>query len=976
MFDPSPSPRVFALPLGVDFAAEVARGLRHRLADTPPHAIARVQVIVNTARMQSRLTQALMAQGPGFLPRIALISDLAGSGDAGHALRTRLQLAQAMRQFLAAQPDAGPTTAAFALADSLYAVLDEMQGEGVSLEQIEALDVSPHSQHWERALRLLRLIARYLGQPDGGQARLRAAVMALEQRWQQNPPEHPVILAGSTGSRGPSALLAQAVARLPLGAVILPGLDTDLPDAVWQRLSDPLTSEDHPQYRHARLFQALDLSPATVPLWTDASPAAPRRNALVSLALRPAPVTDQWRHDGVALGDLHQACADLSLIEAPDPRTEALAIALALRDAAARGERAALITPDRILARRVTAALDRWGIRPDDSAGRPLALTPPARLIRQIAQILAQGLGPDSLIALLKHPLVHSGEGRGGHLLRVRTLEMELRRDTLPLPDDRLLDKVTARHEASEGWTAWLRAHLSALRARPEGDLPVHLGNLITLADALAASAGEEGSSGRLWDEDAGQATRRALDALAAEAEHGGALSCAEFAALLDNLFSGEELREDAETDPRIAIWGTLEARAQSADLVILAGLNEGTWPATLTPDPWFNRTMRLQAGLLLPERQIGLSAHDFQQAIAAPRVILSRARRDAEAETVPARWLNRLTNLVQGLPAQGGDAALGDMRRRGDGWLSLAQALEDDHSALPPGIGRRNPRPAPAPPAGNRLKGLSVTEIETLIRDPYQIYARRILGLEHLDPLIADGDARLRGILFHKIVERYVDAHPPGTPADPQDFMAIARDELEANCPWPSLRLLWLGQAQALASPFSDWNAGLSSRPIVHEKLGRILLTGGFELRGRPDRIDADPDGFLTVYDYKTGAPPGKAEQKLFAKQLPLLAIMTEDGAFAAAAGQAVAAGAYVRIGRAFAVSETPFDPAGLRQHRAELTQLVDAYARPDQGFAALRAPRSDRREGLNPYHVLARLGEWDITDPAQRLIVGDHDG
>ncbi|HBB82406.1 MAG TPA: hypothetical protein DC031_03815, partial [Sulfitobacter sp.] len=78
--------------------------------------------------------------------------------------------------------------------------------------------------------------------------------------WQDAPPQHPVILAGSTGSRGTTALLMEAVARLPQGAIILPGFDFEMPTAVWNELDQALLAEDHPQYRFRKLMNMLGVS--------------------------------------------------------------------------------------------------------------------------------------------------------------------------------------------------------------------------------------------------------------------------------------------------------------------------------------------------------------------------------------------------------------------------------------------------------------------------------------------------------------------------------------------------------------------------------------------------------------------------------------------------------------------------------------------------------------------------------------------
>ena len=972
MFDPAHGPRVFGLPPGADFPALLARGLRQRLATQPPEAMARTEVFVNTARMQSRLREALIAQGPGFLPRIRLIADLAGTPDET-PLRARLELAQLIRGLLRSDPSLAPISAAFPLAESLFRLLDEMQGEGVSPERLGALDVSQHSQHWERSLRFIRLITRVLGAEGGTQARLAAAVRRLALEWQDNPPSHPVIIAGSTGSRGPTAALMRLVARLPQGALVLPGFDFDMPTALLDGLDNPLLHEDHPQFRFARLIGDLDLRASAVRRWVDVPPPDPARNALVSLALRPAPVTDQWLTDGPALGDLTPITQGLSLIEAPDARAEAMAIAMCLRQAVVDGKKAALITPDRVLSRRVTAALDRWLLRPDDSAGRPLDLSAPGRFLRQVAAMMVRPVSAEDLIALLKHPLAASEAGRGDHLRHLRDLELHCRDKAIPFPDAGRLRAWAQLREDRRIWADWVIDGLQRVGDSDEKPFAERVAALRALAEFWARGA-EGSASGALWDASAGEAALALIEQLARNADAGGPQGANDFLGVLDTLLAAGQVRESGSTHPDIMIWGTLEARAQGADLVILGGLNEGTWPATPAPDPWFNRKMRLDAGLLLPERQIGLSAHDFQQAIGAPEVVLSRALRSAEAQTVPSRWLNRLVNLISGLPVQSGDTALAGMRARGRIWLEQARRFEADVSRVPDACARRNPRPAPAPPRHARPKELPVTRGETLVRDPYAIYAERLLNLRVLRPLAPEADARQRGTILHRIPEEYIRHHPPGTPPALDSFLAIAETILAEECAWPAIRAHWFARLERVAPGFVAWNAALDGQPVLRERRGALTIgTPPFTLTGQPDRIDRGPDGRLRLYDYKTGSLPSKAQMPHFNKQLLLLSIMASEDAFGLGPAD-VAEAWFIGLGSSFKSQDVAVTPDELGKHRAEFLRLIEQYRRPEQGFTAQRAVDFERH--TRDYDALSRRGEWAPGDPVMTIPVGDHDG
>ena len=955
-----PRPNLFALPPGADFPAELVAGLLARLHGQPPEALARVTLILNTQRMRRRVAECLTASGARLLPRLLLVTEVPQTlcrqplPPAVPPLRRRLQLARLLERLLDTGSTPFPRAGLYDLAESLAGLIDEMQGEAVPPERIAALDVGNHSAHWAQTQAFLGIVTQALaGEGLDPEARQRQAIAALAADWQTAPPPDPVILAGSTGSRGTTALLMQAVARLGNGAVVLPGFDFDLPTAVWLGMDDALTAEDHPQYRFRRLMEMLDCGPTDIRPWSEASAPAPDRNRLVSLSLRPAPVTDQWLTEGQALPDLIPATQDLTLIEAPSERAEALAIALVLRQAAETGTPAALVTPDRALTRRVTAALDRWGIRPDDSAGRPLALSAPGRLLRQVAGLFGQRLTIDTALAILKHPLVFSGPGRGAHLMLTREFELHARRNgpAFPTAESLAAWATASALPGTADWAAILGATLCGHEEIGTTPLPDLVARHLSTTERLARGFADQGT-GTLWEKEAGIEARAAMTDLAAEAGSGGAVTPGDYANLLRTVLA-REVREPETVNPAIMIRGTLEARVQGAELVVLGALNDGIWPAQTAPDPWLNRAMRKAAGLLLPERQIGLSAHDYQQAIAAPRVILSRALRGAETETVPSRWLNRLVNLMEGLPDRNGPPALAAMRQRGQVWLDLAAAFD-----RPPGLAKAAHRPSPRPPVALRPKRLSLTEIGTLVRDPYAIYARHVLRLRPLDPLRPEPDPRLRGIVLHEILETFVRQGGQ----DRDRLLQIAAGVLEAHVAWPLARSVWLARIDRAAEAFLRFSAGTGGVPVLIEKKGAVQVEGlEFTLTGKPDRIDLLPDGRLHLIDYKTGTPPTKAQQKAFDKQLLLAAAMAERGGFPGLDPAEVARLTYVGVKGDLKEEVTDLQPGEIDQVWEEFRSLLSRYAQPGLGYTARRAPH-DKAYGSD-YDHLSRFGEWDMT-------------
>ena len=978
MFEPADGPRCFALPVGCDFSRLFLDGLAARLRGRPPEAMARVTIFVNTRRTQRRLHDLLLARAPGFLPRIRTIPDLAHDPlpqatipPAVPPLRRQLELSRAIFALLQAEPDLAPRSAAFDLAESLAGLMDEMQGEGVDPAKLRMLDMGDHAAHWQRSLKFLDILAPCFADrsaPDT-EARQRMVVEYLARRWRENPPEHPVIVAGSTGSRGATALFMRAVAKLPQGAVVLPGFDFDMPENVCALLSDPETGAEHPQAGLIRFLDSIGMPPGELPLWHSCDTSSSSRNKLISLALRPAPATDYWLREGPALGDLTPAVQELSLLEADSPRQEALAIALCLRAALEEGRKAALITPDRALGRQVTAALDRWRILPDDSAGHPLALTPPGIFLTLTAALAESGADTGALAALLKHPLTHSGSpGRGEHLLRSRALELGTRehprarlRGGPPEPDFAAIAAWAATREDDPGaraWAAWLTACFTA--PGPEGPRPLadHIARHLKRAERLAAGPAPEGDN-PLWQKAAGEAARALFADLERSADACGAITTAEYMALLRNLMHRTEIRDPPPTaHPRITIWGTLEARVQGADLVILGSLNEGSWPKLPDPDPWLSRSMRAALGLPPPERRIGLAAHDFQQAAGAPRVLFSRAIRDADSPTVASRWLTRLTHLLSGLGERGTEALAG-MRARGQRWRDLAMAMED------PAPRARAPRPSPRPPVAHRPRKLSVTRINTLIRDPYSIYARDILRLHPLDPLHPRADALLRGQALHLVMEEFIRATKESMPENAAErLLEIAAEVLEREIPWPATRRLWLARLARIADSLvaDEMRRRRHSTPLALEVAGAREIAGlRFTLTAKADRIDRMGAG-LAIRDYKSGALPTPAQVKAFDKQLPLEAAIAEAGGFDGIAPMPVLALEYIGLGAGAPVRDIDLSDGLIGRTWQELQGLLASWQRPGTGYTARMRMEKDAHG--SDYDHLSRYGEWDESD------------
>ena len=699
-------------------------------------------------------------------------------------------------------------------------------------------------------------------------------------RWREQPPATPVIAAGSTGSQPATRELLSVIAGLPQGKIVLPGLDRDMDDRSWMELD-----ETHPQFGLRELLKALGRERRDVADWPGGAGSA--RHLLITELMRPAETTEEW------VRPLASSLEHVTRADCATPHQEALVIALALRRILQEERKtAALVTPDRGLARRVTAELGRWNIDIDDSAGTPLSDTPSAGLLQALVGVVDERFAPVALLALLKHPLCTLGGDRAAVLDAARRLDRKCLRGLKPMPglaairariDKARFGDLTDRlavHELIDRVEAATAALAALMQAGAAPDV---------LLDATIAAAETVASTDALWSGDAGEALADALARLRAAWTGKDAIAGGEWPALLATMLEPEIVRPSFGRHPRLAIWGPLEARLQRADLLVLGGLNEGTWPPAVETGPWLNRPMRATLGLPQPERRIGLSAHDFVAALGAERVLLTRAEREGGAPTVPSRWLARLDALFGYEP--GGKSAPPEYIQRGQHeYLAWADALDR------PGGYRPWRRPEPRPPLEARPTRLSVSSIEQWRRDPYGLYARRILGLEALDPLEAELGAADRGSALHDALDEFLATHPSGLlpPGALAEFEALGEKHLGTLMTAPAERAFWWPRFQRLARWFiatENQRRRNGTRLLASETTGRLTVgpsSRPLTIEARADRIDEIEPGVWDVIDYKTGRVPTNQElEALFAPQLLLEAAMAERGGFDKIAGK-----------------------------------------------------------------------------------------
>ena len=989
-------PQVYSIAAHRGFADALVAGLVPRYRDSAL-GLARLTLLLPSRRAARTLGEALVRHldaEPGargmLLPRMAVVGDLdldealgplldpLGAGaaipPAADPTRRWLRIAEIIREERG--PEAPRGSALLRLAFETGRVMDRLLAEEIALEDLQGervLDLlGDLSEHWLRSLELFRHVYKTWaleleerGEVDAATRRnllFRHAVGT----WRRNPPAHPVVAAGVTGAAPALAALLRAVSELPQGAVVLPDLDLSMSEAVWEELGSagdpgaetPFARGDavtHPQYHLKLLLNRMGVARGEVQPWHRAGlgRGPPARSHAISSLFLPPRASSVW----VDLPPERRRLAGVRLVDATNPEEESQAIALLVREALeVAGRRVAVVTPDRALAARVVQHLRRWDIAADDTAGRPLPQTAAGRLFLLLAEVAAERAPPVPLMALLEHPLVAAGDERGTWLTQARAFELALR-GPRAAPGLEPLQAVAQKAKVGDWWQG-VEAILAPLCTPPAASPPL----LADLLDALA-SAGEALCGEGLWAREDGRALAQFVEDLRLHARDvGTSIELEDAPAALREAMERVAVRPPYGGHPRVAIYGLLESRGARADLMICAGLNEGTWPATPATDPLLAPAVLRALGVPGADFRIGLAAHDLAGAMGAPEMVLSRARRDAGGPTIPSRFLLRVQALL-------GEDLLHDYRDAAI--IDLAQAIDatapfGPHAEVPP-----HPRPQPMPSAEQRRVSLSVTGLDRLRSDPYQFYASKILGLAELDALDAAPTPAWQGSLAHAILEDWHKGEG--------ELPALMEAKLAEMNAHPLTRAMWRPRLERALQWVALQIAGeRGRRPVLFEQWGEMIVRG-IRIVGKADRIDALPGvGHtmkLAIVDYKTGRPPsGREVEAGYALQLGTLGLMAEAGGFEGLAGTPERF-EYWSLGRAkekdhptgFGYVNTPVlegrkqkgipPEEFLPEAKRFLADALDRWILGEQPFTARLNPDAP---GYATYDHLMRLDEW----------------
>lgn len=956
------SRNLYNISLSNCFVDTVAARLLSEYKDKPIELADVLLLLPNRRAVKSMAEAFVRAQGmnPTLLPKMLPFGDveedelfltgLDGDGailNLPPAIERNERLLLFTKIIMAKPGDFGlekmPLSQACYLAQELANLIDTVNNENLSFDNLQNLVPSEYAAHWQETLKFLEIITRFW--PEILQERnlidpsfrRNLLLKAQSEQWAANPPDKRIIIAGTSATYPAMRELVKTVLSLPYGEVILPGLDKNLSNEDWQSVD-----ETHPQFEFKQLLDYLQIERSEIKEL--AEPQNGDREILISEVMRPAKTTDQWRN--IQYRKISHAALDcLSLIDCADIREEALVVALIMREALETPEQtAALITADRNLARRVASELQRWNIKVDDSAGRPLTLTPVGSFLRLAAKACESGLDKIDLLSLLKHPLCNLGRKTGEVRRLTRMLEQKVWR--CGINDEKL--------EAFEAEVKETLREMLSLYQQPKADFKHLLQTHLKLAEKLAATEERSGAQ-LLWKGEAGEAAAKFFADLYDKAEVLGEIAVKEYLGMTEALMAGVTVRPKFGTHPRLKILGPIEARLTRFDVTIIGGVNEAIWPKAAGFDPWLSRPMKKDFGFPQPEKAIGIMARDFAEFLGGGEVYLTRSERVQGTPMVCSRWWLRLETVLKALGYE--PNSLEDVLFR-----LIARDLDKPKENI------RIAPPAPMPPVSARPREISASNVELWMRDPYSIFAKYILKLRPLDEVNQDLSLADYGNIIHAVLEEFNNKYPAVYPDNAEDELFalgcayFAKNEIAQETKafwWPNFEktVKWLVEKER--------SYRQNIKKVHNEVSGKIILqapAGEFILTAKADRVDETSDGRINIIDYKTGKARSKKEvENAFAPQLPIEGLIAENGGFENIGKADVAGLIYWQPAR----KETVINENVAKVLNTNLQRIVELIHLFDfETTPYLSRPNPKCVPEYSDYEHLARVKEWSLSE------------
>lgn len=812
-------------------------------------------IFVPTMRAKRKLIDYLLYHNPEktfFLPEIRSFDEADSDEDFNTETLSNERRQILMTQLIQSHFKNLSLSRAFSWAEKLLSLLDKIQVERLSLENIDSIVREDLNQHYQSTLSFLNLIKHHWpniiqaeGKPESRPHKIKQLdqfITTLKDRKKGR-----IFAIGTTGSLPTTRKLLQEINKHPNGHILFQGIPA-YTEEQWNEID-----ETHAAFGFKQTLKELETDPQTIKTIGKKS----NREICIEKAFLPANHTGNWQN--LEINNTH-IFHGLHKIEASKIQIEALSIALAVLDQKTQKKKTLIVTSDRDLISHVQHAFSRLGLILEDSVQPALTETPLGQSFEKYITVLNEDT-PQNILTLLKTESVPFDENDLNQLeIFWRTTRPESAiKESIPVflsltEKDKIkiqhgydiFEKIDKKKFVFDGEEKTFADHLDLLLQNFK-DLTQHA---TTAFDTLFEDIK---SSGEDW-----------------------VISAKDFLKVLPTFLQKLSIKKTFNTEADALVLGPIEARMQEADLIILSGLNENNFPRPTQDDPILNEAMRIAIGLPSLSRKIGLMALDFASIFSKENVLLTRTTTNGGSPTQPSRFIERI------------EALLGSKMPESP-YLEQAIVLDTGKTDITQTIASFNP------PIESRPNKLSASSVEMWMRDPYAFYAKYILKLYAPDDFETKKESLLFGNIIHDALENLAKLNTWSE----KEILSALQKGIQPLHLSISQKLFWIKKAEKIARFLSAYETDLPPHKKFIEIWGEIVLSEKIKLTAKADRIQTYDDGTFEIIDYKTGALPSVKEMiSGLSPQLPLEALIAERGGFKEITGITKAL-TYLRLGQ-----------------------------------------------------------------------------
>lgn len=758
------------------------------------------------------------------------------------------------------------------LALELEKFLNEVNRNGLNLDDLEKIVDDEYSQHWQEVLNFLEIFGKKWNKfiKDNNVI----SVVDFKSRmiefnaeyFKKNKPLNPIVIAGVSGSVKSTCEFIKSLIKYDNCYYFFKDLNKNLTEDEWKEIG-----VFHPQYSFKNLLDnCINCERDRVKNleFNNCLIVNPIIEKILSFSMLPYNETHKWQSK---LNIKKEDFSHISKIECNNSFEELSVISLITKHVhETSNDNVAIITSDEIFANQLAVELKNLNLDVNNAFGNKISRTEVVKFLFLILDVIKNKYETVAFLSLLKHDFTLFGYNKNELNRLTLLLEDKILRGYGNLGCEGILKKVNEFGNLE--LIDFIKKIMETLdkfkceKLNFQSVIKLH----IELAENIASNSEVVGSNAFWNNSKNGDELLNFFNEVIKESEsYGDIKNCDEYSYLLDYLIAENSYSDRYSIHPMVNIISPQEAKLINYDLIILTNLNDGRFPPHISTDPWMSKSMRKAFGLPDRDELIGNFAYDFTQFLCNKKVILTRSLKEDGVPTVKSKYLMRLETFL----------------------LCQNHLKLEENNIWKEVFKKRNfaeqniiiKRPKPKPPLDRRPRELYATKIEKLMNNPYDIYAEKILNLKKKDDFYENKIFAFFGSAVHEALENYIKNYKAAEFAKLYEkLIKYGKESFDKYFTDETSRELFFIRFSNIAEWFIEQDEAVraSGYNVYAERIEKLYMKNiDFTIAAKIDRIEENEFGSINIIDYKTGNTPSTSDVLTAKKpQLIIEAIVLEN--------------------------------------------------------------------------------------------------